>query len=77
MAHVPSVRLVGRDAARRSEWRPVVGAAVRGAIAWIARSLDRRRQRQRLAELTDAALLDIGVTRADAAAEARKPFWRS
>jgi uncharacterized protein YjiS (DUF1127 family) len=48
----------------------------RGAIAWIALSLDRRRQRQRLAEVTDAALLDIGVTRSAAAAEARKPFWK-
>jgi uncharacterized protein YjiS (DUF1127 family) len=75
MAHVPSVRLVGRDVVRRSEWRHVVGAA-HGAIAWVARSLDRRRQRQRLAELTDSALIDIGVTRADAAAEARKPFWK-
>ena len=69
-------RLGGGDAARRSEWRPIVGAAARGALAWIALSLDRRRQRQQLAELTDAALIDIGVTRADAAAEARKPFWK-
>lgn len=33
------------------------------------------RQRARLAELDDAALLDIGVTRAEAMHEAKRPFW--
>jgi uncharacterized protein YjiS (DUF1127 family) len=39
---------------------------------WIAR----HRQRAHLAALTDADLLDIGVSREDADAEARKPFWK-
>ena len=39
----------------------------------------RRRQRERreLALLSDRDLLDFGATRGDAAAETRKPFWRS
>jgi uncharacterized protein YjiS (DUF1127 family) len=38
--------------------------------------LDRSRQRRRLGELDDRMLRDIGLTRADAWAEAEKPFWR-
>jgi uncharacterized protein YjiS (DUF1127 family) len=48
--------------------------------AWIAEIgmtwLDRVRQRRRLSELSDHMLRDIGLTRADAWAEADKPFWR-
>jgi Domain of unknown function (DUF1127) len=36
---------------------------------------DRARQRRQLAELSDHMLRDIGLTRADAWAEADKPFW--
>lgn len=38
--------------------------------------LERAQQRRRLRELGDHMLRDIGVTRADACAEADKPFWR-
>ena len=34
------------------------------------------RQRKHLASLDDAALKDIGLSRADVAAELRKPVWR-
>lgn len=34
------------------------------------------RQRKHLAALDDAALKDIGLSRADVAAELRKPVWR-
>jgi len=34
-----------------------------------------RRQRLALKSLDDAALADIGVTRAEAEAEARRPVW--
>jgi uncharacterized protein YjiS (DUF1127 family) len=37
---------------------------------------DRIRQRYDLAELRDAALKDIGLSRADVEREVRKPFWR-
>lgn len=32
-------------------------------------------QRRRLADLPDHILADIGITRAEAEAEARRPFW--
>lgn len=38
--------------------------------------LERRRQRSTLRELDDRMLKDIGLTRAEAAQEAAKPFWR-
>ena len=37
---------------------------------------ERRRQRIHLSALTDEMLKDIGVSSADAAREAGKPFWR-
>jgi uncharacterized protein YjiS (DUF1127 family) len=43
-----------------------------GAPVWLERS----RQRRQLARLSDHMLRDIGLTRADAWAEAEKPFWR-
>jgi uncharacterized protein YjiS (DUF1127 family) len=36
----------------------------------------RLRDRQRLAEMDDRSLRDIGLTRYDAELELRKPFWR-
>lgn len=36
----------------------------------------RRQQRLRLKDLDDHVLKDIGVGRAEAVREARKPFWR-
>jgi uncharacterized protein YjiS (DUF1127 family) len=38
---------------------------------------DRAVQRRTLAGLTDADLLDIGVSRQDARLEAARPFWRA
>jgi uncharacterized protein YjiS (DUF1127 family) len=40
---------------------------------WLLR-WDRRRE---LGPLDDEQLKDVGISRADAAREARKPFWRS
>ena len=34
------------------------------------------RERAQLAEMEEAVLKDIGLTRADMLAELRKPFWR-
>jgi uncharacterized protein YjiS (DUF1127 family) len=51
---------------------------------WLARTLEtlelwaqRRRQRDALMSLDDSLLKDIGLTRLDAEAEGRKPFWRA
>lgn len=39
--------------------------------------IQRHRQRRSLLRLDDRLLEDIGVSRADAEAEAAKPFWRA
>ncbi len=51
---------------------------------WLTRGVDllftwseRTRERRQLMQFDDHVLRDIGITRADAAAEAAKPFWRS
>ena len=48
------------------------GRAAESGLLW----LERARQRRQLRELSDHMLRDIGLTRADAWAEAEKPFWR-
>jgi uncharacterized protein YjiS (DUF1127 family) len=60
-----------------SAWRPKQALhPVAAAFVLIARWIDRARQRQALAALDDRELRDIGITRAEAAREAGKPFWR-
>lgn len=44
-------------------------------LDWLRRRTAIARQRRALAGLTDAQLHDIGVTRAQAQAEARRPAW--
>jgi uncharacterized protein YjiS (DUF1127 family) len=60
-----------------SRWRPKqrihpVAAAWHLVWSWI----ERARQRRALAGLDDQMLRDIGITRVEAAREAKKPFWR-
>ena len=47
------------------------------AFALIGTWHDRARQRRELSRLDERLLRDIGVSRYDALAEARKPFWRA
>lgn len=68
---VPSVRLVLPELPAIS-WRAILHAA----WARASRLAERRHQRLALLELDDRLLADIGVSRADALAEARNPFWR-
>lgn len=49
-----------------------IAAGARVLRRWCARS----RQRRALGHLDDRLLADIGVTRPQAEAERRKPFWR-
>lgn len=51
---------------------PWIVKAIRSIGVW----MDRSQQRQRLFELDDAALKDIGLTRDDVQIEIAKPFWR-
>ena len=62
----PSIRLIGRNSAR------LALAMLNRIDVWQARSA----QRRRLAALDDRLLKDFGVSRCDAEAEIRKPFWR-
>jgi uncharacterized protein YjiS (DUF1127 family) len=55
----------GGNAERRGKCLPAV------FVRWF----ERHCQRQSLQELDNHLLLDIGLTRAQANAEARKPFW--
>jgi uncharacterized protein YjiS (DUF1127 family) len=60
-----------------SRWRPKQHIhPVAAAWMLIASWIERARQRRALAGLDDQMLRDIGITRADAAREAGKPFWR-
>ena len=61
--------------------RPVAGYAslievARDAWAWLAQCGETVSQRRVLAELTDWQLRDLGISRAEADAEAGKWFWR-
>jgi uncharacterized protein YjiS (DUF1127 family) len=53
-----------------------LGRALRTLAYWLSACAERRYQRQALLELNDALLEDIGVSRAEALAEASKPCWR-
>jgi len=64
-------RTYSRWRAKRQAIHPVV-AAWALLTMWIARTC----QRNALAALDDHLLRDIGITRADAARECEKPFWR-
>jgi len=52
-------------------------APTRGILAWAARCAERAAQRRTLAQLTDWQLRDIGISRAEADAEAGKWRWRA
>jgi len=53
----------------------VLGMAAVGCWGWLRRAAERAAGRRALARLDDRLLRDIGLTRADADAEAGKPFW--
>jgi uncharacterized protein YjiS (DUF1127 family) len=61
-----------RAGVRRSLWMK----ACAGAAHWLRTCAERSAQRRALARLDDHSLRDIGVARAEAQAEAAKPFWR-
>jgi uncharacterized protein YjiS (DUF1127 family) len=62
-------RLLNRYAALRTRFG--------GALAWLRRGYAVHRQRRELLALDERMLKDIGISRADALQEGRKPFWRS
>jgi uncharacterized protein YjiS (DUF1127 family) len=48
---------------------------VGGLRDWLHRKFDHARQHRHLARLDDAALKDLGLSRADVARELAQPFW--
>jgi uncharacterized protein YjiS (DUF1127 family) len=55
----------------------VIGAAAHRLSSRLALWHERACARRQLLGLSDAALKDFGASRADAACEGGKPFWRS
>lgn len=53
------------------------GAAMRAVLERMGSWRQRRRARALLWQLNERELEDIGISRADVWAEARKPFWRA
>ena len=64
----------GAIARYRATFWPVV--ALRGLIDLVLQWQCRIEERQRLAELDEYMLKDIGLNRVDALRESTKPFWR-
>jgi uncharacterized protein YjiS (DUF1127 family) len=64
-------RISLRDAAKAAV--DGFGTLVNALLDW----QERARQRRMLLSLGDRALQDFGASRADAAAEGDKPFWRA
>ena len=65
-----------RHSLRPSLWA-VAGAAVGNVVTTLLDWQERASQRRQLLDLDDAALKDFGQSRADAAREGSKPFWRT
>jgi uncharacterized protein YjiS (DUF1127 family) len=61
------------------EWLAVRDRPARAALSWegMRAAWRRYRSRQHIAQLDSHILKDIGVSFAEAEAEANKPFWRS
>jgi len=65
-----------RTSQPRSQWTSAgtgAGTIVMTLLNW----LERARERRQLLALGDRALHDFGASRADAAREGDKPFWRA
>jgi uncharacterized protein YjiS (DUF1127 family) len=62
-----------RQAARRTAVDGAMAVFLRG----VAETFRRARQRRDLAALSDHALRDIGLSRADVELEIGKPFWKA
>lgn len=67
-------RLADSDCEKKEQTAPTLRAR---AHRWLERARQRAEMRAELAKLDDATLRDLGLTRAEAAAAASRPFWRA
>ena len=67
---------IRQASSRRWSWT-AAGAVVDRFVMTLLDWQERARQRRQLFDLDDAALKDFGRSRADAAREGAKPFWRA
>jgi uncharacterized protein YjiS (DUF1127 family) len=74
--HLPTALIKTRGSFRPLEWAIVAVQSLTGAVITLQDWQERARQRRQLLGLSDAALKDFGVSRADAAGEGDKPFSR-
>ena len=65
------------EAVPRLTIRPRGRLSLAGVIEALLTWSERVHERRQLMEFDDHMLHDIGITRADAQAEAAKPFWRA
>ncbi|HEY3149361.1 MAG TPA: DUF1127 domain-containing protein [Dongiaceae bacterium] len=72
-AHGAPREPVARLLAVQSAVAKGISALIDALLAW----QERARQRRELLSLGDRALQDFGASRADAAGEGDKPFWRA
>lgn len=54
-----------------------LGRSFRSILNRLARWRERYEQRTHLASMNERMLKDVGISRADAVREARKPFWQA
>jgi uncharacterized protein YjiS (DUF1127 family) len=71
---------VNGDVDFRTAWREAfaaIGTALGASLLAVVVWQERARDRTRLEGLDDAALKDMGITRADVSREIDKPVWRA
>ncbi|WP_420408610.1 DUF1127 domain-containing protein [Hoeflea sp.] len=80
VSNYPQITRMLTEACRPSETRPAPLEQPRGAATtlrlWVARFIERRRMLREVNGFTDEMLRDLGMTRAEARAVARTPFWQ-
>ncbi len=74
-AYVAAVAAEALDARRRKRPRSRSAALAERAVGKIKETLRRRRDYERLLELPDYLLDDVGLTREQIAEEMRRPFF--
>lgn len=61
----------------KQRMRPLSAGVSRPENGWIETFVQRGLQRRQLLEVEDCQLMDMGISRAEAEREARKPFWQA